>query len=111
MSRYVLTVNLRDDPAAISAYRDYHRRVWPEVLASLRQAGVHSMEILIHGRRLVMILELNNGLDIRRVFATHAESHPRVREWERLMQSLQEPASDTLPGERWAVMDPVFRLS
>ena len=69
------------------------------------------MEILIHGRRLVMILELNNGLDPRDVFAAHAASHPRVQEWEGLMRSLQEPTSDAPPGEWWAVMDPVFRLS
>ena len=36
MSRHVLTVNLRDDPAAIAAYREHHRRVWPEVIESLR---------------------------------------------------------------------------
>ena len=111
MRRYVLTVDLRDDPAAIAAYRDHHRRVWPEVVDSLRRAGVHRMDIHILGRRLVMILELNDGLDVRRVFATHVASSPRVQEWERLMKSLQEPSSDTPPGESWAVMDPVFQLS
>ena len=111
MRRYVLTVDLRDDPAAIAAYRDHHRRVWPEVVDSLRRAGVHRMEIHILGRRLVMILELNDGLDVRRVFATHVASSPRVQEWERLMKSLQEPSSDAPPGESWAVMDPVFQLS
>ena len=111
MRRYVLTVDLRDDPAAIAAYRDHHRRVWPEVVDSLRRCGVHRMDIHILGRRLVMVLELNDGLDVRRVFATHVASNPRVQEWERLMQSLQEPSSDAPPGESWAVMDPVFQLS
>jgi L-rhamnose mutarotase len=69
------------------------------------------MDIHMLGRRLVMVLELNDGLDIRRVFAAHAASDPRVREWERLMQSLQEPAAGAPPGESWAVMDPVFQLS
>jgi len=32
MSRHVLRVDLRDDPAAIAAYREHHRRVWPEVV-------------------------------------------------------------------------------
>ena len=111
MSRHVLTLDLRDDPAAIAAYCDYHQRVWPEVQESLRRAGVRHMQILIHGRRLVMIVELNNGLDLRRVFANHAASHPRVEEWERLMRSLQEPAEGAPPGEWWALMDPVFDLS
>ncbi len=110
MSRYVLTVNLRDDPAAIKAYRDHHSRVWPEVVESLRRAGVSRMDIMLLGRRLVMILELNDGLDFRHVFAMHAASNPRVQEWERLMRSLQEPSSDAPPGDWWAVMEPVFRL-
>src|SRR6185503_13062880 len=111
MSRHVLTVDLRDDPAAIAAYREYHQRVWPEVLDSLRRSGVSRMDIHIHGRRLVMILELDNGLDVHRVFAAHAASHPRVQEWERLMRSLQEPPSDAPPGEWWASMEPIFHLS
>jgi L-rhamnose mutarotase len=111
MSRHVLTVDLRDDPAAIAAYREHHQRVWPEVQESLRRAGVRHMEILIHGRRLVMILELHNGRSVRDVFADHAASNPPVQEWERLMQSLQEPAAGAPPGEWWAVMDPVFHLS
>ena len=111
MRRHVLTLDLRDDPAAIAAYREHHQRVWPEVVESLRRAGVHRMEILMLGRRLVMILELNDGLDFRRVFATHLASNPRVQEWEQLMRSLQQPSSDAPPGDWWAVMDPVFRLS
>src|SRR5260221_10399915 len=110
MSRHVLTVDLRDDPAAIAAYREHHQRVWPEVLDSLRRAGVDRMDIHIHARRLVMILELRDGLDVHRVFADHSASHPRVQEWERLMQSLQERASGAPPGEWWAVMEPVFHL-
>ena len=84
--------------------------MWPEVVESLRRAGVSRMDIMLLGRRLVMILELNDGLDFRHVFAMHAASNPRVQEWERLMRSLQEPSSDAPPGDWWAVMEPVFRL-
>jgi L-rhamnose mutarotase len=111
MRRHVLTVDLRDDPAAIATYRDYHQQVWPEVLESLRRAGVRSMDIRIHGRRLVMILELSDGLDVQQVFGAYLSSHPRVQEWERLMQSLWERPSDAPPGEWWAVMEPIFQLS
>jgi len=111
MTRYVLTVNLRDDSAAIADYREHHRRVWPEVVESLRHAGVNRMDIHILGRRLVMVLDLNDGLDFRQVFARHLASNPRVREWEQMMRALQEPAADAPPGEWWAVMEPVFRLS
>jgi L-rhamnose mutarotase len=109
-TRYVLTVNLKDDAAAIETYRDYHRRVWPEVLQSLRNVGVERMDIYLLGRRVVMIVEFTDGLDFRRAFAAHMSSNPRVVEWERLMKSLQEPSPDAAAGEWWAVMEPVFRL-
>jgi L-rhamnose mutarotase len=110
MTRHVLTVNLKNDPAAIATYRDYHQRVWPEVLASLRNVGVEQLDIHLLGRHLVMIVEMNDGLDFRRAFAAHMSSNPRVAEWERLMKSLQERSSYAAEGEWWAVMEPVFRL-
>jgi len=110
MTHCVLTVNLKDDPAVIETYRDYHRRVWPEVLDSLRTVGVERMDIHQLGRRLVMILELTDGLDFRRVFARHLASSARVAEWERLMKSLQEPSPDAPEGEWWALMEQVFHL-
>jgi L-rhamnose mutarotase len=111
MSRYVLTVNLRDDPAAIAAYREHHSRVWPEVVESLRHAGVDRMDIHLLGRRVVMIVEVTDGVDLRSAFAAHHASNGRVQEWERLMKSLQEPSADAPPGDWWAVMEPVFHLS
>ena len=61
--------------------------------ASLRQVGVEQMDIYLLGRRLVMVVEMRDGLDYRTAFTSHAASSPRVAEWERLMKSLQEPAS------------------
>jgi len=110
MTRVVLTVNLKNDPAAIEAYREYHRRVWPEVLRSLRHVGVEAMDIYLLGRRAVMIVEMTDSQDYRRAFKAHMSSNPRVAEWERLMKSLQEPSPDAAAGEWWAVMEPVFRL-
>jgi L-rhamnose mutarotase len=109
MTRHVLTVDLRDDPAAIDAYAAHHRRVWPEVVQSLRRAGIHAMEIYLLARRVVMIVE-TEGRDIRRCFAEHAASSPRVAEWESMMKTLQQPPAGAQPGEWWAVMEPVFRL-
>ena len=111
MTRHVLLVNLRDDPAAIAAYREHHQRVWPDVVDSLRRAGVKRMDIHMLGRMAVMIVDVADGLDVRRVFAAHQASSPRVREWEQLMKSLQEPAPEAAPGEWWAKMEPVFRMT
>jgi L-rhamnose mutarotase len=109
ITRSVLAVDLRDDEAAIETYRVHHRRVWPEVLASLRRAGIRELDIYLLGRRLVMVVE-TEGPDFRRCFAAHAASHPRVVEWEALMRSLQQQPPGAWPGEWWAQMEPVFSL-
>jgi L-rhamnose mutarotase len=110
-NRHVLTVDLKDDPEAIVAYREHHRQVWPEVVASLRCAGVERLDIHLLGRRLVMIVELRDGLDVAAAFSAHVASSAIVAEWERLMKALQEPAPGAAPGEWWAAMEPVFVLN
>ena len=110
-NRHVLTVDLVDDPAAVASYREHHRHVWPEVVESLRRAGVERLEIHLLGRRLVMIVELRDGLDLAQTFAAHVASSPRVAEWERLMKSLQEPAPGAAPGAWWTAMESLFTLN
>ncbi len=109
MKRYVLTVDLTDDPAVIAAYREHHRRVWPEVLDSLRRSGIVNMDIYLLGKRAVMILE-TDGRDPERCFAAHVASGPRVSEWEALMQSIQQAPPGGDPGRWWAQMELVFSL-
>jgi L-rhamnose mutarotase len=106
----VFTINLKDDPGIVETYRRYHGEVWPEVLQSLRQSGVQRMDIHLLGRRLVMIVEMRDGIDYRTAFKAHAASSPRVAQWEQLMKTLQEPPPEAAPGEWWALMEPVFRL-
>ena len=110
ITRTVLAVDLKADPAVIESYRQHHREVWPEVLASLRRAGILQMDIYLLGRRLVMFLE-TDGPDFRRCFAAHVASSPRVAEWEALMRSMQAAAPGTVPGDWWTPMEPVFSLN
>jgi L-rhamnose mutarotase len=107
MIRQVLAIDLRDD-SVVETYRDYHRRVWPEVLESMRTSGVIDMQIYLLGTRLVMIAELEDGSDLLSAFATRMASNPRVAEWERLMMSLQRPAPGARQGEWWTAMERVF---
>ena len=111
ITRTVLAVDLNGPASGIEAYKAHHRRVWPEVLRSLRAAGLRGMEIFLLGRRLVMIVETDGNGDYEAIFARHATSHPRVAEWEALMKSLQQPIPGAPPGEWWAQMQPIFRLT
>jgi L-rhamnose mutarotase len=110
MSRHVLTLNLKDEPGIVETYTRHHTRVWPEVRSSLIEAGVEQMDIYLLGRRLVMVVEMRNGVDYKIAFAAHASSTEKVAEWERLMQSLQEPVAEARAGEWWAGMEQVFHL-
>jgi len=100
MTRHVLAVDLKDDPAVVEAYKAHHRRVWPEVLHSLRRVGIADMQIYLLGRRLVMVVDMAPGRDFTRAFAQHVASDPRVGEWEALMKSMQQPAPGSAAGGR-----------
>ena len=109
ITRTVLAVDLNGSASALEAYKAHHQRVWPEVVASLRRAGILKMDIYLLGRRLVMILETADP-DFLRCFAAHVASSPRVAEWEALMRSLQVPPPGAPPGAWWTRMEPVFSL-
>jgi L-rhamnose mutarotase len=111
MSRYVMTLDLKDDRSAIEAYRRHHREIWPEVRDSLLRVGVRRLDIYQLDRRLVMVLETQEGFDLKRDFAAHAASDPRCAEWEDLMKTFQQAPPGAKAGELWAVMEPIFQLA
>ena len=107
--RYCLTLDLKTDPAAIEAYDDYHQRVWPAVIDSLRAAGILEMEIYRYGNRLCMIMETTEGFSLEAKAAAD-QANPRVQEWERLMEKYQQPFEGIRNG-KWMQMASVFTLS
>jgi L-rhamnose mutarotase len=107
--RYCLTLDLKDDPALIAEYRRHHQKIWPEITRSIRNAGIVDMEIYLLGTRLFMIMEV----DERFSFAAKARAdrdNPKVREWEELMWKFQKPLPQAKPGEKWLLMEQIFKL-
>jgi L-rhamnose mutarotase len=45
MKTYCFALDLRDDENLINEYDAWHRAVWPEVLASIRDAGIEELDI------------------------------------------------------------------
>ena len=84
MKRYCLALDLIDDAELISAYKDYHKKVWPEITKSIRSAGIKNLEIYITGNRLFMIMEAHDSFSFERKTAMDSEN-PKVLEWEKLM--------------------------
>ena len=66
MNRQCLALDLKDDPALIAKYEEYHRNVWPEILNSLRDAGITNMEIYRISNRLFMIIETTDDFSFEK---------------------------------------------
>lgn len=111
MKYYGLTLCLQDDPEKIALYQEYHRAVWPEVLADLRASGIQEMRIFLRGRRLFMYIETTDDFDLQRDLAAAGQRSARSREWNQLMATLQERAPEARPDEWWAPMELVFDTS
>jgi L-rhamnose mutarotase len=109
MKSYAKTLLLQDDPRKIEDYKRHHQRVWPEVLAALRESGITDMKIYLLGRRMFMYMTTVDNYDPQRSPSTYM-AHPRVQEWEELMRTLQERAPEAPADQWWADMELVFDM-
>ena len=109
MKRYCLALDLQDDPRLIAEYKRYHQRVWPEITKSIRDAGIEDMEIYLLGTRLFMVMEVSDKFSFD-AKAKADRANPKVREWEELMWKFQKPLPNAKPGEKWQLMERIFKL-
>lgn len=107
--RYCLTLDLKDDPELIREYRRHHEAVWPAVTDCMRQAGIVDLELYLLDTRLVMILEVD-GLFSFEEKARIERDNPQVQEWEQLMWKFQKPLPAAKPGEKWILMERIYKL-
>ncbi|WP_250623361.1 L-rhamnose mutarotase [Pinirhizobacter soli] len=107
----VFTLDLRNDARAIAEYERWHRAdtIWPDVVKSIRDAGIIDMRIYRTGNRLVMVMEPGPGYDAAAKAASDA-SNPRIQAWEQLMDTFQERLPWAADGQKWVPMDEIFRL-
>ena len=108
--RYCLTLDLKDDPQLIAEYKRHHEKIWPEITRSIKHAGIEDLEIYLLGTRMFMIMEVNQNFSFERK-AVADRQNPKVQEWEQLMWSFQQPFPQAKPGEKWLLMDRIFKLA
>lgn len=109
--RFCQTLDLRNDPELIAAYRRLHSQqgIWPEILAGIRAAGVFEMEIYLLGTRLFMIVELPADLSWNEAMQKMA-AQPRQSEWEALTARYQQASATAASDEKWQLMERIFHL-
>jgi L-rhamnose mutarotase len=109
MRRYCLALDLKDDPALIAEYEEWHRKVYPENEKNILDSGVINLEIYRVRNRMFMILEVDESFTFERKAAMDA-SNPKVQEWETLMWKFQQALPGSKPGEKWLLMDSIYQL-
>jgi L-rhamnose mutarotase len=107
--RYCLTLDLKDDLKLIAEYKRYHEKIWPEITKSIKDSGIEDMEIYLLGTRMFMIMEVNEMFSFEAKSAAD-RSNPKVQEWETLMGTYQKLLPQTQPGQKWLLMERVFKL-
>lgn len=110
MKRYCFALDLFDDPEAISEYETHHKAVWPEILQSLRDSGIKSMQIYRVSNRLFMVMDACDDFDLAAKRETDS-ADPIVQEWEALMWKYQKALPTATPGEKWVQMQTVFNFT
>jgi L-rhamnose mutarotase len=112
MTRLFYALDLQDDPALIDEYERWHQadRVWPDILRSLRAAGIEEAEIFRTGNRLVLVMDVSPGFDPAAKAAADA-ADSRVQAWETLMWNYQKALPWARPGEKWVPMRRIFSLT
>ena len=109
MKRYCFALDLKDDPKLIQKYIEYHQKVWPEVLKSIRDSGIIEMEIYNVETRLFMIMETSNDFDPD-AKAEADRNNPKVQKWESLMDEFQQRLPFAKQGQKWVPMKKIFSL-
>jgi L-rhamnose mutarotase len=107
--RFCLTLDLKDDPALIAEYKKHHEKIWREITESIKSSGIVDMEIYLLGTRMFMIMEVNESFSFEKK-ARADRQNPKVQEWEKLMWRFQQALPEAQPGEKWLLMERIFKL-
>ena len=111
VKRYCQTLDLRDNPELIAAYRRVHssEEHWAEIRDGIREVGILEMEIYILGTRLFMIVETPLDFDWDSAFSRLA-TLPRQAEWEDYVACFQNAEAGASSDEKWRMMERMFYL-
>ncbi len=110
-ARHCFALDLKDDPKLIETYKKYHQvdQVWPEIVASIKGAGIEELDIYLVGNRLFMIMVVNDSFSFEAKQAADL-ANPKVVGWEQLMWQFQQQLPWAKGDEKWLLMDNIFTL-
>ena len=110
MQRFILFLDLKEDPQLIKEYEKYHESIPAEIEESIFSSGIESMHIFRFENRLCMEIIANDDFS----FAKKGEMdslNPAVQAWETLMLNYQKTIPGTPVGAKWVLANPIFSLT
>ena len=110
MQRFILLLDLKEDPELIREYEKYHESIPAEIKESILSAGIESMHIFRFKNRLCMEILANDTFS----FAKKGEMdalNPAVQAWENLMMNYQKIIPGTPEGSKWVLTNTIFSLT
>ena len=107
MKRYCLTLDLKDDAKMIAEYEEYHKNISPEILKSIKDASIESMQIYRLHTRMFMIMDTIDDFSFEKK-ALMDTSNEKVQVWENLMWQYQQALPMSKEGEKWILMKQIY---
>ena len=108
--KFCLALDLKDDPVLLAEYKEHHKHGGrPEIIKSIKDAGITVMDIYCIGNRMFMIVEADEDFSFEKKTAMD-EGNTKVQEWENLMWTYQQALPWAKPGEKWMLMEKIFEF-
>jgi L-rhamnose mutarotase len=104
MKRYGMLIKVKEDQ--IPMYKEYHTKVWPEVLTTISACNIKNYSIFLKDDSLFAYFEYHGtdyDADMKKMAAD-----PKTQEWWKIMMPIQVPIDTRAEGEWWAQMEEVF---
>jgi L-rhamnose mutarotase len=104
MPRIAFRLRIKADAA--EGYECDHKKVWPDLLARLKEVGISDYSIFRRGQDLVLVMRV---ADFEGAWQA-LDSDPVNLRWQQEMAKYFEPVPDLQLGERFAMMKEVFYM-
>jgi L-rhamnose mutarotase len=108
MRRLGMTIGLRKE--CLDEYKRIHVKLWPEIEAAIKQAGISNYSIFHLDGQLFGYFEYTGPDDQFEARMQRLAAAPRMREWWSITEPMQLPRPDRAPGDWWTTMEQVFHL-
>ena len=87
-------------------YDAAHKKVWPALLAKLKEVGISQYSIFRRDQDLFLVMQVSDFDAAWRAL----DQDPANLRWQQEMAKLFEPVPGLKPGEKFAMMQEVFYL-